>query len=152
MQIFVQPLTGETITLEAEVSDAIVEVKAMIQDKIGIPPDRQQLTFCYKVLKDTYTLSYYNVHQESTIRLNSVLILLQISVKTLTGNTIALRIYSCATIAHLKTEIEKKEGVLIDHQRLVYSDLQLQDDKTLHDYNIQDNSTILLGELYKLQC
>ena len=34
-----------------------------------------------------------------------------------------------------------------DHQRLVHNDQQLQDDKTLHDYNIQDNSIILLGEL-----
>ena len=72
---------------------------------------------------------------------------MQIFVKTLTGKTITLLAFSDATIAHIKAVIEKEEGMPTDHQRLVHNDQQLQDDKTLHDYNIQDNSIILLGEL-----
>jgi ubiquitin len=73
MQIFVNTLNGETISLEVEASETIGTIKSIIQFIYGIPPDQQRLIFAGQLLEDDRRLSDYNI-QKGKILVKKVLL------------------------------------------------------------------------------
>ena len=68
-EIYIKTLTGRTITLDFDPGDYIRDVKAIIRDKEGIPPEKQRLFFAGKELEDNRCITEYNIRRETTIHL-----------------------------------------------------------------------------------
>ena len=145
-QIFVRTLAGKTITVDITAKETVETVKSMIECKEGIPPDHQKLMFVGKQLRDG-TLSENGVQRDATLNLALCMSggsRMEIYIKTASGNTITVQIEATNTVAELKEKIYEQHGIPPDRQMLIFAGKELEDSRTLAQYNIQRATTLHL--------
>ena len=146
MPIFVKMLTGETITLNVKPKTSIKSVKVEIQRRRGVPPGKQRLHFGVHELKEDRMLSEYNIQKESTLhlRVDDQCGSMPIHVLMPSGEITTLDVLPNDDVLKIKFEIYDKDGLSPGHQYLLFDGKELEDGRTLNDFNIQKGSMLHL--------
>lgn len=149
-QIVVETLNGKSLYFDVLPTETVVKLKSKILRKEGTLPELQRLSSNGKPLEDGNRLSDYGLkrssivclvsHSQATSRMGQWKGSLK--VKTLTGKTITIDCQHRDTIDVVKDKIQDKEGFPPDQQCLIFAGKQLEDGRTLLDYNIQKESML----------
>ena len=146
MQIFAINATHEKIIpLEYDRSDTVKTVKVKLENKVGIPCDRQCFVFAGKSLEDEKKLSEYSIAKESVIELhlNGNFIFINLDGKAI---TVEVKDLHRETIWDVKEKILAKKGIPLGQQKLIWHDKELENPYAhLSDYNVQKECTLDLG-------
>ena len=150
MQIFV--MRDEKInSFEVKPDFTVKLLKEKIKEKLNIELNEQTLLFKGGILKDNISLFQYDIQEGNVLTLFTYLPikveeseLLHLTIKTLTGKEIPLTVDPSLTIQKLKCEIQDKEGIPPEQQRIIFAGAQLEDSRTLASYNIKTGSNFNL--------
>ena len=136
MQIFVRSPSGRMISLRVYPDETLYDVKKKIMEK-------HNLVFDGVRMEDNHTtLADYIIQHQSTLDL---LEKMQIHVKEpLQGLTFTVDVDSSDTIDNIKDKIENNDGFPKGRQCLIFANEQLEGKRTLAEYNICKESTLLL--------
>ncbi|KAJ4803684.1 Polyubiquitin [Rhynchospora pubera] len=171
MRICVKTWEGKTVILDTNISDTVANIKRIIADQERIPVCKQRLIFREKELEDHFVLADYNVENESKLDLvlccGKCMLLhgefhdhtdredlvrplrrhkgdMSIFLVEMNGKIKTLEVETSDTIENLKAKVQEKLGIPVREQRLIFHGKQLEDERTLAEYNIRKENFIHL--------
>eukprot|EP00985_Skeletonema_marinoi_P005737 scaffold2491_cov127-Skeletonema_marinoi.AAC.1 len=147
LALIIRRSNSPKFTLNVRSSHTISDVKNELSEMECVSSDKLCVLFNGQLLKDNRTLSDYNIANENNLDLveNRTI---HIFVKISGGDTISLGATLTTPIASLKDMISEKVGIAKAEQRLCYGAKQLDDSRTLIEYNIYEECTLdLLGRM-----
>ncbi|XP_076902497.1 uncharacterized protein LOC143557272 [Bidens hawaiensis] len=148
MEIFVHTFNKKTISLLVTPTDTIANVKLWIMYKEGVPVDEQVLIFDGMALRDSGTLSDFDIHGQSALTLvRRSRGSMKIFVKTFEGTVIPVKVNPSNTIGYVKSMIEGEVDIPHDEQELIFDETVLDNIDTVADCNINEESTLTLVRL-----
>ena len=148
-QVFVRSVSGKTLTLGVRGGDSVQQLKSVIGERVGIPADQQRVLAGGRPLRDGRSLRECGIGRGSTLDLSLGLLGgMQIIVRCFqTGWVHTLEVASSDTIESVKTVIQEKEQIPLNEQRLTFHGKGLEDGKTLSDFHIRNEDTLILYRL-----
>eukprot|EP00594_Rhizosolenia_setigera_P005369 CAMPEP_0178943558 /NCGR_PEP_ID=MMETSP0789-20121207/2653_1 /TAXON_ID=3005 /ORGANISM="Rhizosolenia setigera, Strain CCMP 1694" /LENGTH=596 /DNA_ID=CAMNT_0020623165 /DNA_START=278 /DNA_END=2068 /DNA_ORIENTATION=+ len=141
--------TQKVMTVCVYPDNTIKVVKNEIEKEKNIPADHQCLFLKENELQDVDKLSEHNIEQDSLLTLKKVLV----KVNILNDNTQKLTsfdVHPYDTVKTIKKKIEDQANVPFDIQCLMWKDDELQDSKKLSEYDLEEDSLLVLKQCISL--
>lgn len=140
--IYVAAAGSQLHRVDVKVSTTVDALCRKIRDKTGVASDKQLLRFDDMYLAHSLTLKDYNIKIASTVFMYEGLTLW---VKTSTTSWLKLvKVFTCHTINMVKTRIRERTGIPNNQQVLQYKWEELEDDRTLLSYDMQNDCVLHL--------
>ncbi|XP_058632348.1 polyubiquitin-like [Onychostoma macrolepis] len=147
MKLIIRLMSGLVKHLEVDGNTTVGELKRLISQHFGEPPNKQKLSADngtrISLEDDSRTLSSYGLHSGSVV---SLLITnpgpFQVFVRNEKGQTGTYEVDVNETVDQLQAKIYRKERVPVDQQRLIFNGRQLESGRKLQEYDIASGSTI----------